>query len=85
MSETIDCPRCKHAHDDLGYQESMTCEDCGFAFTCDVEYEPDYSTSCKEHDFGEFNRTLTTSGKTVMCRTCRHCGKWDVAREARDV
>lgn len=54
--DTIDCPSCGYEHEpdaeDHGSFD-MVCEGCEFVFHVETEYTVSYSTTCKEHDYGE--------------------------------
>jgi transposase-like protein len=71
--ETIECPKCKHEHDPVGIHDEdsgeMECESCGFKFVVEIEYEPDYSTSCVEHEWGLVNQI----DGVLPYRHCKHC------------
>ena len=86
MSDTIDCPRCKHEHepsysheDDSG---AWVCEECGFAFDVDIEYEASYAVCCKQHDYGGFKDCEIRSGETVEARFCIHCEACQLREQA---
>lgn len=76
MSSTIDCPKCKHEHDACGSHEEdegkWECEECGFKFEVEIEYDPDYSTSCVEHEFDDYFCSKI-NGKMLECCFCIHC------------
>lgn len=82
--DTIDCPKCECEHEPVGNHEDdageMTCEDCGFVFVVEIEYEPTYSTQCKACEFGEF-KTLPHGQPGYEYRECVYCGNY----EAREV
>ncbi len=73
----IECPKCEHEHEPCGSHEDDSgeteCQSCGFKFIVLVEYEPIYSTSCVEHEFGEFKK-VACRGELVDSRFCQHCG-----------
>ena len=70
----IICPKCGHRHepilleDDIGEWE---CNECGFLFRVLVEYNVIYTSTCLEHDFGEWFEM--TSDPTIECRKCKVC------------
>lgn len=71
----IECPKCKHEHEPNGNHEDdageWTCDECGFKFLVEIEYEPTYSTECKEHDFGAWgNVTGYPSWRRRECTMC---------------
>ena len=77
MSNTIDCPKCGHEHHSEGNDSEydgtdMECEGCGFEFTIEVEWDPNFHTTCKRHDYGDWEQR-NHSGKIVVCRSCRCC------------
>ena len=80
--ETIDCPKCEHEHQPTGACEDdfgeMECEACGFKFEVEVEYTPSYTTSCVEHEYGEFEQRLDRRGTLIECRFCVHCMRCQV-------
>lgn len=71
--DTIDCPKCGCEHEPSGSHDDdageMKCEECGFAFRVEIEYDPSYSTSCVEHDWGDVE---IAAG--VPVKFCKHCG-----------
>ena len=83
MSDTIDCPKCDHvmfpcgSHEDEGETE---CDECGFQFVVQVEYQPVYATVCVEHTYGEFEPRQASTGKLVPCRSCMYCGDLQVGQ-----
>ena len=86
MSDTIDCPRCKHEHeptysheDDHGKWE---CDACGFEFDVEIEYESRYDTCCQEHQYGAFEFHTVRSGETVEARFCIHCEACQLREQA---
>lgn len=74
--DTIDCPKCEHEHEPSGSDEEDSaeweCENCGFAFKCEIEYEPSYITHCVTHEFGDV-QTIEDGGTTYRYRRCKHC------------
>jgi len=73
----IECPRCKHEHEPSGSHEDdkgeHTCDECGFRFDVEIEYEPTYSCSCVVHEYGEWQSRTGSSGEPLKCRFCIHC------------
>ena len=69
-----ECPNCKTEHDATGSHEDdigeTQCDECGFWFIVDIEYDPSYSTSCKNHTYGE--PRISMDGETDF-RACVHC------------
>jgi DNA-directed RNA polymerase subunit RPC12/RpoP len=53
---SIYCPQCGKPHKPLGSHEEdsgeWTCGDCGFRFVVDIEYSPEYYTTCRDHEWG---------------------------------
>lgn len=78
--DTIDCPKCKHEHTPSGSHEDdageMECEECGFKFDVEIEYDPCYSTSCIEHEYGAYQEVKKY--KSIFARFCVHCGRCDL-------
>lgn len=74
---TIDCPKCEHEHEPSGSHEDdegeFECEECGFKFIVEIEYDPDYLTSCIVHEWEDFKRMTIRNGDVVECRFCKHC------------
>lgn len=77
-----ECPKCNHEYeasgsyeDDHGEQE---CENCGFQFIVEIEYDPSYSTRCVTHEWGEVQQIARHSGKSVNARLCIHCRACDL-------
>ena len=75
--DTIDCPKCEHEHQPSGSHEDdhgpWECDECGFAFEVEIDYEPSYWTSCAKHQYGDWQHRPTRSGEMVECRLCDHC------------
>jgi hypothetical protein len=76
----IECPKCKAETEPCGSHEDdageRECDECGFRFVVEIEYDPSYSTSCVEHEYGEFG--VCGSGR-VSARFCKHCQKCQLA------
>lgn len=55
--DEIECPKCGLLTDaDSSPEEERgerTCEQCGFQFIVEVEYDPVYWTTCKTHEYQE--------------------------------
>ena len=76
----IECPRCKTEIEPDGTSEDArewTCETCGFVFLVEIEYEPIYSESCVNHEFGDWE----TRDPTFTYRSCKWCGKHEIIRQ----
>ena len=75
--DTIDCPKCEHEHNPSGSHEDdageMECEECGFAFRVEIEYDPAYYTQCVEHEYEAFRPVTIRDGSIVIARFCKHC------------
>ena len=76
LGETmIECPRCKHEHDPAGNHEDdscdMECDECGFEFSVEIEYDPSYVSTCKVCEFGG----IRTGKSGVKYRACEYCSK----------
>jgi len=76
---TIECPKCKHDHEPSGSHDDdhgeTECQSCGFKFVVEIEYEPSYSTSCVEHEYGHVLTRHDRRGDPIECRFCLHCGR----------
>ncbi len=76
MSDTINCPKCEYEHDADGCHEDLvgerTCDECGFAFIVEIEYDPSYSTKCVKHEAGDVSdeEALLGYGGTTRCKFC---------------
>lgn len=83
--DTIDCPKCEHEHNPCGSHEDdegeWECEECGFKFNVEIEYDPSYYTYCIEHEYGEYDMHLSRSGEMVNCRFCIHCQRCEIKNE----
>ena len=65
--DEIECPKCclRTDVDSPGEAEGeWTCEECGFKFIVEVEYEPTYWVTCKTHEYSPDARGL------VSCKWC---------------
>jgi len=82
---TIDCPKCEHEHEACGSHEDDSgeweCEECGFKFNVEIEYDPSYITTCVEHEYGHFDMYPDGRGNLVKCRFCVHCQKCELFEE----
>jgi hypothetical protein len=80
--DTIDCPKCEHEHNPCGSHDEdsgeMECEECGFRFRVEIEYDPSYLTWCVEHEYGEFGMHKARNGDLVECRFCVYCQKCEL-------
>ena len=74
--DSIDCPRCEHEHEPSGSHEDDSgkweCEECGFMFKCEIEYDPTYLTWCVNHEYGEVI-TSDIDGEPYRVQRCKHC------------
>lgn len=79
--ETIDCPKCEYEHNPCGSHEEdygqWECDQCGFSFSVEIDYEPSYTTACVTHEWGEFE-IRASRGRDVECRFCIHCQKCEL-------
>lgn len=68
-----ECPKCGATYEAVGSHEEDSgeheCEDCGFRFVVEIEYEPCYSTRCVVHEWGGLRRHC---GHAL--RLCEKCG-----------
>lgn len=71
-----ECPKCGATYEAVGSHEEDAgeheCEDCGFKFIVEIEYEPCYSTRCVVHEWVELER-----GSVFTFWQCEHCGAVD--------
>ena len=77
----IECPKCKTEHEPAGTCEDAgewSCEECGFVFLVEIEYDPVYSERCVNHEYGDW----VTKGFTY--RSCKWCGNFDIRQEHVD-
>ncbi len=78
-----ECPKCGAGHEATGSHEDDTgereCDECGFAFIVEVEYEPEYSTSCVTHDY-----VFERCGNTCSGNRCQLCGTIDISSLVED-
>lgn len=76
MIDQYECPKCGVVYEPVGSHEEdageRECEDCGFLFIVEIEYEPTYSTRCVEHQWGEPEHHWP-----YTARYCQHCGSVD--------
>lgn len=71
--DTIDCPSCGYEHEPDGEDHGsfdMECEECGFVFHVECECTVSYSTTCKEHDYGEEKHQYGNDGLYLKCKKC---------------
>ena len=73
----IECPKCQHCHEED--EGERKCEICGFAFTVEIEYDPEYTIQCVECEFGPAY-TVPVVGAMEM-KTCRHCNYTVIVKE----
>ena len=72
-----ECPKCKTEYDATGRHDEdsgeQTCDECGFRFSVQIEYEPSYDVNCVEH---EWLPPVDRGG--IRVETCKHCDavKW---------
>lgn len=84
----FECPKCNTEYEPVGNHEDdageYTCDECGFVFRVNIEYDPVYETVCAEHEFGEWRAVseivgpctkllVGTSDEARFCRYCGHC------------
>jgi hypothetical protein len=67
---SIYCPQCGESHEPSGWHEDdsgeWTCDACEFKFKVEIEYSPEYYTTCFEHEWG-----YVPIDGWEMCKTCR--------------
>ena len=72
-----ECPKCKTEYEASGSHEEdsgeRTCDECGFQFVVEIEYDPSYYVYCVECEFGEYEHRETSRGAGEF-RFCKHCG-----------
>ncbi len=75
----IECPRCKHEMQPDGIEEEDTgetqCSECDFDFYVEVDYNPIYTSTCINHEWGEWELFERKNKEPVECRFCSYCGK----------
>ena len=73
-----ECPKCKCEYDATGSREDDAgeheCDECGFRFIVEIEYDPSYDTRCVEHDF---SKPLENHPGYMACVYC-----WAVKEQA---
>ena len=83
----FECPKCKAEYnatdspDDAGEHE---CDECGFVFIVEIDYEPSYDATCLTHEFGEWETFVATSRSLIgehELRSCKYCGKCEVRED----
>jgi len=77
---TIVCPKCEAEHEPIGNSEDAgetICDECGFAFFVEIEYDPVYSTQCVDHEFGLWD----DRSRLRFCVNCMYCECRDEASE----
>lgn len=81
MSDTIDCPKCRHRHEpscETQDGDILHCSKCDFPFHVSVDYSIEYGTECVGHDWSAW--TLTPRGD-LWQRFCGLCDKCEVSRK----
>ena len=77
MSGTINCPKCEYEHAPSGSHEDdigeRTCDNCGFKFHVEIDYDPDYSTSCVKCEFNEDWKKVIHRGQERKICHCVNC------------
>lgn len=73
-----ECPKCSYENPMTGCHETdedeYECQDCGFEFVVEIEYDPSCSTSCKACDFAEWCADESYPDNEIrQCRICGHC------------
>lgn len=88
MSDTYDCPKCGHEHEPNGSHDDdagkQTCDNCGFEFIVEIEYDPSYYTRCVVHEYGEPEVQKQPDGTELGFRKCVHCGQCDLTEVSGD-
>lgn len=75
----FECPKCKCEYEPIGCHEEDSgehcCDQCCFKFIVEIEYDPTYSTTCVECEFGEpqVHDTATGKHKFQFCKHCERC------------
>jgi hypothetical protein len=86
MSNTADCPKCRHKHTTEDFDlvcsgAEIACEGCGFRFIWEAEYEVTFSTSCIEHDWGRARTYTARGGEGIVCQFCKMCEACQILKE----
>lgn len=72
----IYCPKCEHAYEPTGDHETdegeTECDECGFKFIVEIEYDPTYDIRCVEHEFGLTQHTHKGE-RAVAFQVCEFC------------
>ena len=80
----IECPKCKYEHETEGIHEEdsgeWSCDNCEFKFTVEIEYDPIYTSTCIEHEWGEWETKHNTSYGPITIRNCKYCYECEVQR-----
>ena len=66
-----ECPKCKAEYVAAGNDEDAgehICEECGYKFIVEIEYDPSYSTRCAEHDWKPYRSGFGFVGQ--QCSVC---------------
>ena len=72
----IECPKCGLEHEPSGSHEDdsgeWTCDNCGFVFIVEIEYDPYYIVECKNHEWGDWREWMDYDPqyKTRRCSLC---------------
>lgn len=75
-----ECPKCNYQYEATGSYEDdhgeQECENCGFKFIVEVEYDPSYSTRCVTHEYSQ-PRVIKRFPRSVSARFCIRCQACD--------
>ena len=78
-----ECPKCRAEHNASGNHDDdageQTCDECGYKFIVEIEYDPSYSTRCADHDWKPY-----TSGAGLIGERCEVCGTFKDLLKFRD-
>jgi len=68
----FECPKCGAEHEASGSHEDVAgereCDECGFMFVVEIEYDPSYSVSCVNHEW-----VFERCGNTCHGNRCKYC------------
>lgn len=68
----FDCPKCGAEHDACGNHEEdhgeRECDQCGFKFFVEIEYDPSYSVTCVQHEW-----VFERCGNNCQGNRCKYC------------
>ena len=75
----IECPKCHCEHEPMGMHDEdageWECENCGFVFVVEIDYDLIYDSECVNHKFPtEFEKHNEQYEK----RHCEYCGKCEL-------